>query len=107
MSDKLLPCPFCGGEAEIDGINNGNPFMVYCDACGLEFGRDKQFYSYQAKEAWNRRAEPDTGITITEKLTCRGCIYFEDDHEFDPCQGCKRLVRVNDYYRQKPKEETE
>lgn len=41
----------------------------------------------------------------TEALTCQGCMYFEDDYELEPCDACKRLVRVNDYYRRKPEEE--
>ena len=54
---RLKPCPFCGGKAEITGINNGNPFIVWCDKCGLEFGIDKDYYLYQVIEAWNRRAD--------------------------------------------------
>lgn len=29
MENKLKPCPFCGGKAELYGINNSNPFIVY------------------------------------------------------------------------------
>lgn len=41
-----------------------------------------------------------------EPLTCKGCVYY-DNIECDPvpCAGCKRLIRINDYYRQPPKEE--
>lgn len=56
MTD-LKPCPFCGGEVEIVGINNGNPFTVWCENCGLEFGTGKEYYLCQVIDAWNRRAD--------------------------------------------------
>lgn len=55
---KLLPCPFCGGEVEIVGINNENPFYVVCENCGLEFGHPdygKEYHYYQIIKAWNTR----------------------------------------------------
>ena len=52
---ELLPCPFCGGKAELYGINNSNPFIVYCTNCGVEMGNEKDFLTYQAIEAWNTR----------------------------------------------------
>lgn len=53
--DELLPCPFCGGKAELHGINNSNPFIVYCTNCGVEMGNEKDFLTYQAIDAWNTR----------------------------------------------------
>lgn len=58
MTDKLKPCPFCGGKAALKTMGNG----YYVD-CALE----KEFcavipstWSYQtaedAIEAWNARA---------------------------------------------------
>jgi hypothetical protein len=67
MSNTLLPCPFCGGEAEIvggpenwtptfyDPDSGGDPIAVVCKtcACGLHF-----FDGYaEAASAWNRRAD--------------------------------------------------
>ena len=54
MPEKLKPCPFCGGEVEIVGHNNANPFMIFCENCGLEFGIEKE-YHWWAVKAWNRR----------------------------------------------------
>lgn len=58
LADRLEPCPFCGGEAEVihleDGENAGGS-CVSCKAClassNVEFGRKENFISN-----WNRRA---------------------------------------------------
>jgi Lar family restriction alleviation protein len=58
MSDKLLPCPFCGGEAErvdIEEGENAGGSCICCTVCQasgyIEFGRKDNFVSN-----WNRRA---------------------------------------------------
>lgn len=58
MSEKLKPCPFCGGEpymvdAEIDGRAH---YIVKCGACYCTTGVMEMSRS-KAAEAWNRRAE--------------------------------------------------
>lgn len=57
----VLPCPFCGGELEIIGVNNSNPFTAWCDSCGLEFGTGKDYHYYQIIEACNTRQAPPIG----------------------------------------------
>lgn len=58
MTEKLKPCPFCGGEpfmvgAEIDGRAH---YIVKCTACHSTSGV-MQMNRSKAAEAWNRRAE--------------------------------------------------
>lgn len=56
MKTKILPCPFCGGEAKLDV--HGWPMILYCTQCGVfikshlggEEGRNAVI------ERWNRRA---------------------------------------------------
>lgn len=58
MNDELRPCPFCGGDAEIieidDGENAGGS-CVQCKQClasgNVEFDRKENFVAN-----WNRRA---------------------------------------------------
>ena len=63
MSNTLLPCPFCGGEADIEEIS-GNPFTnepytwaVGCKDCNIGWYKETE---EDAIAAWNRRAGDDT-----------------------------------------------
>ena len=55
MSDKLKPCPFCGGKAIIDGCDD-TLWSVICKKCAasIDYNETKQ----EAIEAWNRRVQP-------------------------------------------------
>lgn len=59
--DALLPCPFCGGEAQRDTLGpdefgNEGGDVIECSTCGasshVEFGRKEGLVS-----AWNRRTD--------------------------------------------------
>lgn len=65
MTDKLKPCPFCGGEAYIDEHSFYNDktkgftdhsYGVLCSKC---FAQSSQSYETkkEAKQMWNRRVE--------------------------------------------------
>ncbi len=54
--DNLLPCPMCGGEAEI--IENSHPdyghwFWVECTECHLR--TEEHDHEVPAQEMWNKR----------------------------------------------------
>ena len=58
---KLLPCPFCGGEAEIEseGLNEHRGYSIACETCNLEctsFGDSEPREIVIAR--WNTRANP-------------------------------------------------
>lgn len=74
MREKLLPCPFCGGEAKlIKGLHSvdGDVYTLYGVSClygdsdqaaldgayGVEHSIFGYFFEYQAIEAWNNRAD--------------------------------------------------
>ena len=58
--EKLLPCPFCGGKAEIWPAHPENPKRNAWIACmGKCIVMTKEYKTtLESIEAWNTRAEP-------------------------------------------------
>ena len=57
MTEKLKPCPFCGGEAfwAADTSWEKITYSIYCSECGIE---TLQFKTKKAvRSAWNRRID--------------------------------------------------
>lgn len=78
--DKLLPCPFCGGEATLkttrksDGQISYDSSYVLCLDCrstGLSFTKYydvSQHPEQEAIAAWNRRAQPENEPLTLDEL---------------------------------------
>ena len=70
MSSELKPCPFCGGEAELNTIDESDSTVinaVWCIDCESEGG----YYSTEAKaiKTWNTRtSEPETYDEIQAEI---------------------------------------
>ena len=71
MTAELKPCPFCGGEAEIERTTRcmiTAEIRIFCTKCGATVRNwEKTFWHVgyfdteeEAIEAWNRRAEDGT-----------------------------------------------
>lgn len=66
--NELLPCPFCGGVAEIQVITldaeleriarHHKAYKPRCLRCGTSPG-NAWYYSHDAESAWNTRYSPD------------------------------------------------
>lgn len=57
MTEKLKPCPFCGGKAEACQTYDGFFWKVMCCGCGnctLKYVNKEQ-----AIDTWNRRTESE------------------------------------------------
>ena len=109
MSGKteLLPCPFCGGEAEVcEGGINGRMrvygLIEHKDGCFfLADGLPTKYQHIMESEfdAWNARAErtcemdEDIGATQT-LLTCSECGYTTRDYSPIFCGGCGAKVKA-------------
>lgn len=63
MNEKLKPCPFCGGEAEVVRISS-NSFFVRCKECTTF--RPISESEEEAIKLWNERA--DCWIPVEERL---------------------------------------
>ena len=109
MSEELKPCPFCGGEAELDtsqayralsGGALGFRAVVYCARCGADMGfcyedapgTPREDIVNQVVDDWNRRApSPDmreavearreitSMIEMLERLAAGDTIHFSQD----------------------------
>lgn len=69
--DRLLPCPFCGGEASIAQYIDTNFYTAGCEECGAEtmngFHRQED-----AVEAWNRRTHDPARVYEWAKADAEG-----------------------------------
>lgn len=95
---ELLPCPFCGGEAEYR--DDGQIGRVQCQQClmqtdGSYSWRDKDWKEAEAND-WNTRVyQPEVQAAIerdTPKKLKRGDPILCEGDEFI-CQNCEGHVR--------------
>lgn len=66
MAEKLKPCPFCGGEAELVRNSSGSYFVRCTDRqCAA---RTRLFHENEngARASWNRRAERTCSFPVTK-----------------------------------------
>ena len=60
--EKLLPCPFCGKEAEFERIGTHRvSCIIVCGWCGCRLETNEE--GDMCGRQWNRRAPPKTEKT--------------------------------------------
>jgi len=75
--NKLLPCPFCGGESllrerYVNGIANTKHYRRECCRCKATFANWYRSIK-KANEAWNRRANISTCDISQYAESCEEC----------------------------------
>ena len=110
MTDKLLRCPFCGGEAEMQVIPDIDAYTVQCNECHTGIYRpldNGQWVIYASPEyaakAWNTRAERTCELMShggigghVPLFTCMSCdaLFYGDARGDAPsyCPNCGARV---------------
>lgn len=67
-AERLLPCPFCGGEAEVERVGDyRQSHIIACTECGcrLETGEDAE---WNRGNAWNTRAQSARMAALEDAL---------------------------------------
>lgn len=106
MTEELKPCPFCGGEAELNESESVFPyFSIWCknENCIAGAVQVKDFDKERLVNAWNTRAErnckmiPNGDADFAATLACSVCgnvesVYAISADEFNYCPNCGAKV---------------
>lgn len=52
---QLLPCPFCGGDADTESADDSNCIWVQCQQCNAKSGGGPHDALQGIIEGWNQR----------------------------------------------------
>lgn len=103
---SLLPCPFCGGEAETltaESMYGGYLFGIMCNDCRSR--GDVYDTEAEAIAAWNSRAERTCKSTTDDNAWCFACsecgksfprsqLHLAHNHgEINYCPNCGKAVK--------------
>lgn len=107
MSNTLLPCPFCGGEAELYGVPHipkGWDFIPRCKTTSC-CGRQAKKYSNRetAIAAWNRRV--DARRLALKTRVCPMCEDCPDGCPVETPKDSRNIVTNADRIRSMSDEE--
>lgn len=99
MSDKSLPCPFCGAPAKFTHISKKRVFAGCTNRkCPVGVHTANYATDAEAAEAWNSRAErtchrKDAGWRYTKRrYVCSVCGYGLGDGRWSYCPKCGAKV---------------
>ena len=97
---ELLPCPFCGGEAEVltaESMNGGYLFGIMCNDCSSR--GDVYDTEAEAIAAWNTRANGSETAKTSDNAPLRTCEDVNTRFNAWTCSECKctLLLMFDDY----------
>lgn len=95
MTDELLPCPFCGGQAEMRESST-HDFYVKCKDCGAATRRNHENRNGAVMD-WNARAERTCRMETAEGCqnwnSCSECdADYYTDQPINYCPNCGAKV---------------
>jgi len=110
MSEKLLPCPFCGGEATIqqdtryprygkkDTVKAYEPICIN-PSC-LIYKADSIYFlsEKEAITAWNNRTQPNEPLSLDELKQMDGCPVWTVTNGVEGSGRWEIVDSVNDKY---------
>lgn len=112
MSEELKPCPFCGGEAELDtsqayralsGGTLGSRAAVYCARCGADMGfcyedapgTPREDIVNQVVDDWNRRVPSPDMREDAERLDWLESVNLRSNERNGTVYGWKYDINHN------------
>ena len=105
MSNELKPCPFCGGEADLEHYTVGSwddpedRYDVNCLSCLASI--ESKSTEAEAIEAWNRRADVAKNATTPEVRTAKvidksvGRHSISDFDWIGKCEKCGNEIQYS------------
>ena len=98
-SDRLLSCPFCGGEAGIDSDKIGKGKSLYYAYCKNDCITQYGYYSSKesAIKAWNTRKPMESILErLNDKLmTAVDCANIYDNPTYDVIiECCEEAIEI-------------
>lgn len=86
-NNKLKPCPFCGGEAELYQTYNGC-YQVECHKCGarscIEKKKENVISNWNMRSTTERKSKTmtlDEAIEYCEEVTTKNCLEYVEEHQ--------------------------
>ena len=86
-NNKLKPCPFCGGEAELYQTYNGC-YQVECHKCGarscIEKKKENVISNWNMRSTTERKSKTmtlDEAIEYCEEVTIKNCLEYVEEHQ--------------------------
>ena len=83
-TERLMPCPFCQGEADTDGPCDDGYWRIVCPCSG--FGPLRRTEA-EAIQAWNRRTPPPTDTVLLSDMVGIAVLFHETYERLAPQFG--------------------